>query len=193
MEEKLVSSKQDLNEISDVINNKNISRNKKETMNYSKEGNVDEIKEKKEKVIHVEKQFKNPMLTHFNEDSNFIYDITEVDEYISKVENINSLKLNQSEIESLKTKIKILQNEKDKSQNSEFIYINKKLANELDSFIKEKIDTKDELKLFLSKQLQNSSGRINLSVRKLAKKFEEEKGKKIIKSSVHSYLKKIGL
>ena len=56
--------------------------------------------------------------------------------------------------------------------------------------MKDSYDKSDELKIFLSEYINKCSGRAELSLRKLAKKYEEKNNKKISKSTNHCYLKK---
>lgn len=130
------------------------------------------------------------MITHFNQESHFVYDIDTAKNYLSKVNNANSLKLNESEIEIILKTINKIKNKKEHEKGEKIIYIEKKLAVEVELFMREKIDSKDELTIFLSKQLNDENDRTKISLRKLAKKYEEEKGIKKSKSTIHNYLKK---
>jgi len=66
------------------------------------------------------------MITHFNSNSKLIYDIDEVDCYLSKIKNKNLLKLNQSEIDDIKKIILKLDQDKEIKKGNEFILIDKK-------------------------------------------------------------------
>ena len=57
---------------------------------------------KTKKINKFFKTFKNPLLTHFTRESHFIYDLNTVDDYISKVSNINCLKFNIEEKKCIK-------------------------------------------------------------------------------------------
>ena len=46
--------------------------------------------------------------------------------------------------------------------------------------MKDKTETKDELKLFLIKEINNSKNWIQITLRKLAKKYEEEMKIKLV-------------
>ena len=70
------------------------------------------------------------------------------------------------------------------------IYIEKNLAQELDEFNIDKIEIKDKLEIFLMKKLEMPENRRAISVRKLAKEYNEETGKSISKSTVHKYIRK---
>lgn len=146
------------------------------------------IKKKNRKIPS--KTYDNPMITHFNQESHFVYDIDMAKNYLSKVNNANSLKLNESEIEIILKTINKIKNKKEHEKGEKIIYIEKKLAVEVELFMREKIDSKDELTIFLSKQLNDENDRTKISLRKLAKKYEEEKGIKKSKSTIHNYLKK---
>ena len=79
----------------------------------------------------------------------------------------------QSEIDIIKNKIIILQKEKAIFKKNKIVYIEKKLANEVELFIKDKIESKDMLKIFLEKVFAKKNERINLSLRNLANEYKE--------------------
>ena len=59
-----------------------------------KEELEDNKKKRKKKNSKNTKIINNPIITHFNKESKFIYDINEVDNYLSKIKNKKNLKLN---------------------------------------------------------------------------------------------------
>ena len=152
--------------------------------------NEDKTNDTKNKASSLKIIINNPLLTHFNQDSHFVYDIDTVNVYISKVNNVNQLKLNDSEIDIIKTKIKLLQKEKECYKKNKIVYIEKGLAFDVESFMQEKIDSKDELTIFLEKTLTKNDERVNLSLRKLAKEYKDKTGLNVSKSTVHNYLRK---
>ena len=52
------------------------------------------------------------MITHFNENSHFVYDIDEANNYLNKIGNKNLLKLNENELNTIKIKIEQLEYDK---------------------------------------------------------------------------------
>lgn len=144
---------------------------------------------KKSSKFH-SKYKENPMITHFNQNSFFVYDLNEVYDYLHKIKNKNNLKLNDSEVQLLQNKILQLEKEKEIDKGNSIIYIDINLANDLDSFKKDKYESKDQLKLFLLNEFNKSQNRSQLSVRKLAKKYEAETGNKTSKSTIHNCLRK---
>jgi len=144
----------------------------------------------KKRISSHNKYFTNPSITHFNEGSNFIYDLDEVDRYLMKIKNKNLLKLNQNEIKCIESIIFALDKEKQIKNNNNFILINKKLAEEIDSYNKETIVVGDDLEIFLMNEFKENENRTTITVRKLAKKYEEKTGRKTSKSTVHNYLTK---
>lgn len=47
------------------------------------------------------KNFKNPLINHFNADSHFIYDINEGESFLSSIKNKNLIKVNSKELANL--------------------------------------------------------------------------------------------
>ena len=72
----------------------------------------------------------NPMFTHKNEKSHFIYDNDFGGDYLNRVKNKNLIKLNDEEIKILKNEIEKLDFEKIKSKGVNIIFIKKSLAND---------------------------------------------------------------
>ena len=60
-------------------------------------------------------------------------------------------------------------------------------------YIKDNINSEDNIRKFLEKMFNGGMDRITLSVRKLADKYQKETGIKISKSTIHNYItKKMG-
>jgi hypothetical protein len=72
-------------------------------------------KSKKKREIS-SKTYDNPMIAHFNQESHFVYDINTAKNYLSKVINANSLKLNEFEIENILKTINKIKREKEQKK-----------------------------------------------------------------------------
>ena len=173
--------------------NLGINEEEEENVGFSDLISEEANNNKTDKSHHIKFEINNPLITHFNQNSHFIYDINTVNLYLSKVNNPNLLKLNESEIEAIKNKIKSIEKEKELYQKDKIVFIEKSLAKDLDLFLKDKINSEDNIRQFLEKMLNGGIDRITLSVRKLAEKYQKETGIKISKSTIHNYLtKKMG-
>ena len=65
------------------------------------------------------------MITHFNENSHFVYDIDEANNYLNKIGNKNLLKLNENELNTIKIKIEQLEYDKEIAKGNQYIKIEK--------------------------------------------------------------------
>jgi hypothetical protein len=133
---------------------------------------------------------KNPLITKFNVNSKFKFDNDMTDEYISKVKDINLLKLKNNEIKTIQSLIDKLELDKSLSKTNEIIYIEKETANEINNYFINTQNYNNPLKTFLMNELNNSKDRNDITVRKLSSKYEKISRKRISKSTIHNCLKK---
>jgi len=130
---------------------------------------------------------KNPKITFIRNGSNFIYDIETFQEYFSQAGNKNNLKLKLSELNFLKDKIdeiKVLNDISDSNKLS----ISLELFNKINSFICPKKHEDDTI-LYIKNLIEHQHENGFLSCRRIAKKFEEDTGRKISKTKVHNILR----
>ena len=85
--------------------NSPINKNDKLSKKYIIESSIKKNKKRKKKNNKIANFIKNPSITHFNIDSNFIYSEEEFLEYYKLIQNKNSIKLNNEEIYFLANKI----------------------------------------------------------------------------------------
>ena len=79
----------------------------------------------KKNTIHYE--FKNPLITKFNLDSQIYYDINEVDIYFSKIKDKNCLKVTGIELDFINKKIEEIELSKESRNTTKFISIEKNI------------------------------------------------------------------
>ena len=150
------------------------SRSKSRTKNKSKSNQIKGL---------------NPMITHINENSHFIYDNDFGEDYLNRIKNKNLLKLNKEEIMFLENEIQKLEFEKSLEKGENIIFIEQSMANDIKNYFQvEKND--NDLNQFLRKEISNNRDRRDFSLRKLSKKYFDETGKYISKSTVHNCLRK---
>ena len=145
-----------------------ISTSKKETNNFS--------------------FIQNPLITRFNMNSTFIYDINEYENYFSKIKDKNRIKLSDKECESLKNIIAKSFLKDDIKNNHSFISVEKNLADDLFNLYKKPIQ-RSSLELFLIEEYSKTENRTNFTCRKLARKFKEITNENISKSTINNILK----
>ena len=130
----------------------------------------------------------NPMFTHINEKSHFIYDNDFADDYLNRVKNKNLIKLNDEEIKILKNEIEKLDFEKIKAKSENIIFIKKSLANDIQNYFK--IETNNnKIKNFLLNEIKANKNRNDFSLRKLSEKYKNITGKYASKSNIHNCLR----
>lgn len=130
---------------------------------------------------------KNPKITFIKNNSSFIYDIDSFKEYFSQTQNKNNLKLNLSELNFLKDKIgeiKVLNDVSDSNK----ISISLELFNKINSYICPK-KNEDETIIYIKNLIEHQHEKGFLSCRRIAKKFEEDTGRKVSKTKVHNILR----
>ena len=150
------------------------SRSKSRTRNKSKSNKIKSL---------------NPMNTHINENSHFIYDNDFGEDYLNKIKNKNLLKLNKEEIMILENEIQKLEFEKSLEKGENIIFIEQSMANDIKNYFQvEKND--NDLKQFLRKEISNNRDRRYFSFGKLSNKYFNVTGKYISKSTVHNCLRK---
>jgi transposase len=157
---------------------------------YPKESD-DVIKLKKKTVSCHSKFLKNPDLSFFNNDSQFIYDIDEGINYIQNRENPNSLKLTQEEKENLLSIIRQIKIEQAKKNGEQLIIIDKYIADKLNTFSEVK-SSKDPLTNYIKNQFSKMVNVHNLTCRKLSCQYFKDTGIKVSKSKVHKIIRHLG-
>ena len=131
----------------------------------------------------------NPMITHLNLTSHFIYDNDLGEDYLNRIKNKNLIKLNIDEIAILENEIEKLDLEKSLQKGENIIFIEKSMANDIKNYFQvEKND--NALMQFLTKEISNNKDRRDFSLRKLSSKYITQTGKYISKSTIHNCLRK---
>ena len=105
------------------LNKKTIKNN--HSLYKSSKDNIknDEFEFQNNKKRITKKEIKNPGITHFNIDSNFIYDLGNPKDFILSIENKNIVKLNNNELYFLKAKINEMKKNFLDSKNDDYINI----------------------------------------------------------------------
>ena len=145
----------------------------------------------KKKNIPLIKTLKNPIVTHINENSNFIYDETSAFSYYEKITNKNTIKPTLDEI-SLLQKISNDIYSKKFFLNSEesLIQIKSDYAVKLFNYYPRNENKTNEVEDFIINIIQSNLNRESISCRKLSTLFEKTFHKKIGKSTIHNILRK---
>ena len=95
----------------------------------------------------------NPMITHINENSHFIYDNNFGEDYLNRIINKNLIKLNKEEITILDNEIEKLEFEKSLAKGENIIFIEQSMADDIKNYFHiEKND--NDLKKFLTKEIE---------------------------------------
>ena len=128
------------------------------------------------------------MITKFNIESQFYYDINEIDIYFAKIKDKNCIKVNDKELESINEKIDEIQLFKDSKNSTKFITIKKDIFNCIQNYIK-RVEIKDPLTEFIKSKFTNEEIRSSLSCRKLVTMYEQETGKKTNRTTVNKIIK----
>ena len=155
---------------------------------------MDKIVDDYSEISDTQKQLKifdsinNPLITRFNSNSFFIYDITEYKRYFSKIKDKNRIKLVDKEIETLQNIIAKSFLQDDIKKNNLFIKIDKTIADDLFNLYK-KPTQRNPLELFLIEEYSKIENRTNFTCRKLARKYKEITNENISKSTVNNILK----
>jgi len=155
---------------------------------------MDNIGDDYSEISDTQKQLKifdsisNPLITRFNRNSFFIYDITEYKRYFSKIKDKNRIKLVDKEIETLQNIIAKSFLKDDIKKNNLFITIDKTIADDLFNLYK-KPTQRNPLELFLIDEYSKIENRTNFTCRKLARKYKEITNENISKSTINNILK----
>jgi hypothetical protein len=178
--------------ILDSKTNKNIKEKNKQNKNSILKGS----RHKKFKKI-IKKRFRasthkrfllNPSITHFNLESQFIYDVDEVKTFLSKNQNGKLLLVNANELERLKEKINYIKLQKNIDIKTEYIKIPKNIFSNLEKYLQIK-DDEDPLTQYIKAKFESSDDRTKLSCRKIAESYFLDTGKKTNRTSVLKIIK----
>ena len=129
---------------------------------------MDNIGDDYSEISDTQKQLKifdsisNPLITRFNRNSFFIYDITEYKRYFSKIKDKNRIKLVYKEIETLQNIIAKSFLKDDIKKNNLFITIDKTIADDLFNLYK-KPTQRNPLELFLIDEYSKIENRTNFT------------------------------
>ena len=164
---------------------------------FKVEGNENELSEekksKKNTISCYQKFLKNPSITKFNENSQFIYDLDVGIKYINTIQNPNYIKLNIGELDILKTKFLSIIEEKNEALKISKIFLDKQTIDDINKFFE--LELKDDLlSSFLKEQYEKNKNRNGFTSRKLAEKYYLETGIKVSHTTINYTLKnKLGL
>lgn len=131
---------------------------------------------------------KNPQITAINDNSKFIFDIDTFETYFSKIKNKNNLKLNESEIKFLESKINEINQINEERSSFSNIQIPLKVYEKINSFTP-KIIEQDEVVKYIKNLINENKNKEFLSCRRIAYKYFIDTGKKISKTKVHNILR----
>lgn len=145
-------------------------------------------KRKKINKYDILSKIKNPSISHFNINSNFIFSERDFINYFNTIQNKNSVKLNKVELDFLSDKINEINILTNTRGIDDFIEIDEQIGNNLKNF-KPLNNTEDEVTNFVENKIKNSKNRAEISCRKLSTLYLQEKGKFICKSTIHKIIK----
>jgi len=131
---------------------------------------------------------KNPIITLIREDSHFVYDINEFENYFSKVKEKNKLKLNESELEFLKKLINNISSSKTSNKSSKTIEIPFNIFTKINNYVPN-IKENDKATEYIKSLSENQKDRSFLSCRRIANKYFKDTGNTISKTKVHNILR----
>ena len=152
-------------------------------------GSISKVKKlKKIKISKHLNYLKNPSINHFNINSHFVYDLNEVNEFLDKNKNKNSLKVNENELNYLNSLIEKIDLDKDYKNKTVFIMIKASTFNTIKRYTQIK-EIDDPLTRFIKEQLDNVENRNLLSCRKLTNLYYEKTGNKTNRTSVNKIIR----
>ena len=146
-------------------------------------------KKTSQKISPFKKFIKNPSINHFNLDSNFIYDLDEVDNFFNKTKDKNLLKVTKKELDTLDRKINEISLINDIKNKTTYISIKKETLDIIRNYLKVK-EINDPLTSFIKNNLEDKDKRIFLSSRKIANLYFEKTGKKTNRTTVNTIIRK---
>lgn len=121
------------------------------------------------------KFFKNPVITRFNLQSNFIYDLDEAQTYLDIIKDKNLIKPNSEHINFLTDLVNKIYIERDIEKKRQFVNIPKEIYQKLIDFSNSK-PLEDPLVKFIKDKFDSEQNKANLTCRKLCSAYLEEKG-----------------
>lgn len=171
------------------LNKKTIKNN--HSLYKSSKDNIknDEFEFQNNKKRITKKEIKNPGITHFNIDSNFIYDLGNPKDFILSIENKNIVKLNNNELYFLKAKINEMKKNFLDSKNDDYINISIDELNLFNNNLGLEETENEDVKWVKKKFRDNENNKDKLSCKKLVKLYLKEKGKKISKTKIYYIIK----
>ena len=167
---------------------KNNKQNKNSFSKNTKHRQFKKIKKKRFRASTHKRFLLNPSITHFNLDSQFIYDVDEVKTFLSKNQNRKLLLVNANELERLKNKINDIKIQKNLDKETEYIKIPKNIFSNFEKYIQIKED-EDPLTQYIKAKFESIDDRTKLSCRKIAESYFIDTGKKTNRTSVLKIIK----
>ena len=89
------------------------------------------------------------------------------EEYLSKINNNNLIKLKDKEISIIINEIEKYEFDKIISKSNEIIFVDKLIADEINNYFQKK-NSNEQLKAFLLNEIKNCDNKANFSLRKLS-------------------------
>ena len=142
----------------------------------------------KRKKIFQKKKFKNPGITHFNIDSNFIYDLSKSKIFIRQIEDKNNIKLNKKEIKILSDEIFKIETLFQNDEKNIFLDISLNEIQNINDYFTIKEIENEEVK-WIKNKINNDSLNEKISCIKLSKIYNQETGKVLCKTKINNILK----
>ncbi len=142
----------------------------------------------KRKKLLLKKRLKNPSITRFNIDSNFIYDLAKNKTFLNEINNKNNMKLNKKEEKILSDEITKLEEITQIDEKDNFIDISIKEIEKINDYFK--INEKDNEEInWVENKINNNPLNEKLSCRKLSTIYKEETGKNLCRTKINNIIK----
>ena len=145
-------------------------------------------KRKRSSSLSKNEKCKFPKISYLKSESKFIFDQESYLLYFFSLNNKNNIKLSKDEFEFLKSKISELKLLKNDDNNNSILNISIDIFHKINSYLPLK-ENEDPVVMYIKNLIESQSNRANLSVRKIANQYYEDKGVKISKTKVHNILR----
>ena len=170
---------------SNIISHNNESNNIENDFN-DKSNNI-KLKDKNKKFIKRKvtsstskiKKIKYPGIKHFNKDSHFVYDLSNIKDFILFTNDKNTMKLNQLEVQLIKNEINIITNNVDIPLDE---------LNSINDYFSKDIEQNSVVNL-VNKYINKEEEREKISIEKIRKIYNDENGESISKTKMYNIFK----
>jgi hypothetical protein len=179
---------------SNIVSLNNGSSNKENDFNDKsnklkiKDKNKNFIKRKVKKSSSNIKKIKYPGITHFNTDSHFVYDLSNIKDFILSTNDKNTMKLNQLEVQFIKNEINMITNNVEILNNENYVDIPLDELNSINDYFS--IDTEqNSIVNWVNGYINKEEEREKISIEKIRKLYNDKNGESINKTKMYNIFK----